>query len=381
MTNILITGGAGFIGSHTADALIERGHRVRVLDKLDPQIHADSANFPAYMHARVECLRGDVCEPSCIREALEGIDVVYHFAAQTGVGQSMYDMRGYVHTNCTGTATLLEAVIKEKYPIKRLVLASSRAVYGEGTHSCPVHGIVYPGVRKREELEHGRFSVTCPVCGKDAAASPTEEDRPLAPVSVYGWTKKQQEEQCQYAAATFGLPVTILRYFNVYGSRQSLNNPYTGVITVFFNRIMSKLPIFLYEQGTPLRDFVHVSDVIRANLLALEHDFDIEPGKPINVGSGERQSVLDIASALARACGQDANLRASGQFRVGDIHACIADLKRASEVLGYTPGISLEEGMREFVDWAVGQECVDLYDKTVEELQRYGLLGDAGRKE
>jgi dTDP-L-rhamnose 4-epimerase len=373
MANILITGGAGFIGSHTADALIERGHRVRVLDTLDPQIHGTLVNFPSYMNPSVECIRGDVSDPNSVRAALQNIDAVYHFAAHTGVGQSMYDMRSYTHTNCVGTATLLEAIVKERYPVKRFVLASSRAVYGEGTHFCHVHGTVYPGIRKREDMEKGRFDVQCPACGGHVSAVPTKEDRPLKPTSMYGWTKKQQEDQCLYVAETFGLPITILRYFNVYGTRQSLKNPYTGVMTVFFNRIMTNQPIFIYEHGTPLRDFVHVSDVVQANLLALEKD--VPPEFCINIGSGQLHTISDIASAMARACGKESAILDSGEFRVGDIHACIADLERAQKLLGYVPKISLEAGMKTFVDWAKGQEYIDLFDKSAEELRRHNLLG------
>ncbi|MGH8683800.1 MAG: NAD-dependent epimerase/dehydratase family protein, partial [Nitrosospira sp.] len=315
MSNILISGGAGFIGSHTADALVAQGHRVRVLDVLAPQIHAESDDFPSYMNPCVERLRGDVCDSATLATALQDIDAVYHFAAETGVGQSMYDMRSYVHTNCTGTAAMLEAIVKLPHPIKRFVLASSRAVYGEGTHVCPDHGTIYPPVRRRKDMEQGMFAVQCPVCGKEAAAVPTEEDRPLNPISVYGWTKKHQEDYCQYAAATFGLPVTTLRYFNVYGSRQSLKNPYTGVATIFYNRIMTGQPISLYEHGTPLRDFVHVSDVVQANVLALEAD--IEPGNCINVGYGERYSITEIAKTLAQACGREVNFEDRSEFRVG----------------------------------------------------------------
>ena len=290
MATILITGGAGFIGSHTADALIGQGHTVRVLDNLDPQIHGTSGVFPAYMNPAVECRQGDVRDVSQVAEALQGVDAVYHFAALTGVGQSMYDLKAYVDTNCTGTAALLEAILKNGKPIKRLVLASSRAVYGEGTHHCPEHGTVYPGMRVREDMDRGEFAATCPTCGVAVSPLPTAEDRPLEPISVYGWTKKQQEEQCQYVAKTFGLPVTMLRYFNVYGSRQSLQNPYTGVVSIFYSRILADQPIYVYEHGTPGRDFIHISDVVQANLAALERD--IKPGTCINVGSGQRHSIL-----------------------------------------------------------------------------------------
>lgn len=376
MATILITGGAGFIGSHTADALVGQGHSVRVLDTLDPQIHGTSGGFPAYMNPAVECVQGDVCDVSQVAQALQGVDAVYHFAALTGVGQSMYDLSAYVHTNCTGTAALLEAILKRGKPIRRLVLASSRAVYGEGTHVCSVHGTVYPGMRSREAMERGEFAATCPVCGAAASPVPTAEDRPLEPISVYGWTKKQQEEQCQYVAKTFGLPVTVLRYFNVYGSRQSLQNPYTGVVSIFYSRILADQPISVYERGTPGRDFVHISDVVRANLAALERD--TPPGTCVNVGSGQRHSILDVAETLAKIIGKPARLEDRGEFRVGDIHFCYADQTRARQLLGIDPQVSLEAGLQEFVAWARSQQSVDLYQKTVDELQRHGLFGRVG---
>jgi len=375
MANVLITGGAGFIGSHTADALIRDGHSVRILDMLDPQIHSGRSDFPSYLNPAVECLRGDVRDEEDVRQALAGVDAVYHFAALTGVGQSMYDIRDYVDTNCTGTATLLEVLVKEKQPLKSFVLASSRAVYGEGTHECPVHGIVYPPLRNRDDLEQGRFDVHCQQCGNVVHAVPTAEDRPMAPISVYAWTKKQQEEFCQYAGQTFGLPVTILRYFNVYGSRQSLSNPYTGVVSIFFSRIMNGQPIYMYEHGLPGRDFVHVSDVVRANLLALEAD--VEPGTCINVGAASEHTIADIARTLGDACGSVPDIQDRGEFRIGDIRSCYADISRAGQLLGYRPEITLEQGMREFAEWARDQETTDLYQQTVDELQRYNLFGRA----
>lgn len=376
MATILITGGAGFIGSHTADALIARGHKVRILDILDPQIHGAGGTFPAYMNPAAECLQGDVREVDQVAAALLGVDAVYHFAALTGVGQSMYDLSAYVDTNCTGTAALLEAILKQGKSVKKVVLASSRAVYGEGSHRCSVHGTVYPGVRARVDMERGEFAVLCPECGIAVTPVPTAEERPLEPVSVYGWTKKQQEEQCQYVAKTFGIPITMLRYFNVYGSRQSLQNPYTGVVSIFYSRIMADQPISVYERGTPGRDFVHISDVVRANLAALESD--LLPGTCVNVGSGQRHSILDIATTLAKLIGKQAKIEDRGEFRVGDIHFCYADQTRARQLLGFEARASLEDGMREFVSWAREQHSEDLYQRTVDELQRHGLFGTAG---
>ncbi len=375
MASILITGGAGFIGSHTADRLIHEGHTVRILDLLDPQIHGNQAGFPEYMHPSVECIQGDLRSVEDVTRALDGIDVVYHFAALTGVGQSMYDIQSYVDTNCTGTAALLEVIVKTGVNLKAFILASSRAVYGEGTHSCPKHGYVFPPPRKRDDMEQGKFDVFCPECGARLMAAATQEDRPLRPLSVYALTKQQQEELCRYASHTYGLPVRILRYFNVYGSRQSLSNPYTGVVSIFFSRLKAGKTISLYEHGTPGRDFVHVSDVVQANLLALEAD--IEPGTCINIGAAQEYSIAEIAKALAQVCSCTADMRDSGEFRVGDIHSCYADIDRARQLLGYVPKISLKEGMHEFADWAVGQVAVDLYQQTVDELERYNLFGHA----
>jgi dTDP-L-rhamnose 4-epimerase len=209
-----------------------------------------------------------------------------------------------------------------------------------------------------------------------ASPVPTAEDRPLEPISVYGWTKKQQEEQCSYVAKTFGMPVTMLRYFNVYGSRQSLKNPYTGVVSIFYSRILADQPIYVYERGTPGRDFIHISDVVQANLAALERD--TVPGACINVGSGQRHSILDVAGTLAKAIGKQARLEDRGEFRVGDIHFCYADQTRARQLLGIEPQVSLEAGLQEFVAWARNQQSVDLYQQTVDELQRHGLFGKVG---
>ncbi|NMG30300.1 NAD-dependent epimerase/dehydratase family protein [Aromatoleum evansii] len=375
---VLITGGAGFIGSHTADALLAAGHQVRILDILDPQIHGPAGAFPEYLDPRVEAIRGDVRSLENVSCALGGIDAVYHLAALTGVGQSMYDMHNYTDTNTTGTATLLEAILKSDASLKRIVLASSRAVYGEGTHFCTDHGKQFPAPRRREDMERGIYAVLCPECHRPLTSEPTAEDRPLNPISMYAWTKKHQEDLATYAARTFGLPVTILRYFNVFGSRQSLRNPYTGVVSIFYSRLLSEKPISLYERGTPERDFVHISDVVAANLLALEAN--CTPGTCINVGTGRSDRIGDVASALAHSLRKAPVFEDRGEFRVGDIHACVADLGRAHTMLGYEPRVGLIEGMQEFVAWAQRHDAVDMYQKTVDELTRYGLFGQATKQ-
>lgn len=377
MARVLITGGAGFIGSHTADLLIRAGHEVRALDILDPQVHAGRSDFPDYLHPDVERVRGDVRNAADIRAALGGVEVVYHFAALTGVGQSMYALRDYADTNCTGTATLLEVLAGLGRPIRRLVLASSRAVYGEGAHQCPAHGRVRPAERRREDLERGEFDLFCPECGERLSSLPTQESQAPTPISMYAWTKLQQEELCRFAARTFRLPVTILRYFNVYGSRQSLKNPYTGVVSIFYSRMMAGQPISLYESGLPGRDFVHVTDVAQANVRAMEAE--VEPGTAINVGTGCEHTIIDVARALADACGRAPNWRVTGEFRVGDIRSCYADISRARKLLGYEPRMGLEAGMAEFSAWAGGQESADLYARMLAELESAGLFG-RGRK-
>lgn len=375
MSHILITGGAGFIGSHTADALLAAGHHVRVLDLLDPQIHGKSRHFPSTLDPRVERMRGDVRQARDLAKALKGIDIVYHFAAKTGVGQSMYDVSGYVDTNVGGTAALLQAIAGMKKPVKRLILASSRAVYGEGAARCPRHGKVFPAKRLRATLEQGHFQIRCPHCHREVRPIPTPEDTRTDPKSIYAFTKKNQEELCLQAASAYGLSVVILRYFNVYGSRQALKNPYTGVATVFFNRLREGKPISLYEGGLPTRDFVHISDVVNANVAALNPN--VPSGSIFNVGSGRAITVRQLAQSLGKVMGHFPVLENKGEFRVGDIFACTANLARSRQTLGYRPTVSLKEGLAEFTTWAQNQkECEGHgYEQTVKELDLHHLFG------
>jgi dTDP-L-rhamnose 4-epimerase len=317
-----------------------------------------------------------VCSLSDCLSALKGIDAVVHLAARTGVGQSMYDIADYVETNVRGTATLLEALVKSEAPVQRLVLASSRAVYGEGLFACAEHGQFHPEIRSRDDLLAGRFNILCPVCGSHTEAVPTPEECEPKPLSVYAWTKKHQEDLCSWASDTFGFPIIKLRYFNVYGSRQSLNNPYTGVVSVFYSLLRSGRALSLYEGGRAIRDFVHAKDVARANLLALESDL-VASGGTYNIGSGEPWTIGEIAGALGRAMGVELRVRESGEFRVGDVFACYADLNKSASVLGYAPTLGIDEGLTEFVKWASHQVPADQYDQTVCELKQHGLFGTA----
>ncbi len=378
MARVLITGGAGFIGRHTTATLVAAGHQVRILDVLDPQIHGVGASFSEELRAQADCRYGDVCDLPTISAALEDIDVVFHLAAKTGVGQSMYDVRAYNHTNVTGTATLIEALSNRKTPLQRLVLASSRAVYGEGTHRCLDHGEFYPELRSAAQLAEGEFAVRCPHCQRPAEAVPTVETRPCNPTSIYGWTKKHQEDLCHHAQHVLGIPTVVLRYFNVYGAGQSLNNPYTGVMTVFYNRLKNGSTLSLYENGSPLRDFVHVRDVAQANLLAMQSPTAV--GGTFNIGSGKAVTIGAVAETLAALRGPGARLEQTTQYRVGDIFACIAALEASRRELGYTPQVTLTEGLREFLAWAETQPAMDGYERSVAELVRHGLFGQAHAK-
>lgn len=369
---VLITGGAGFIGSHTCDALVKAGHQVRILDCLDPQVHGPQADIPGYLPQSIEFMFGDLRFMTDCLSALDGIEAVLHLAARTGVGQSMYDIHDYVETNVKGTATLLEAIVKSKTQVKRFVLASSRAIYGEGLYRCKEHGKCHPVTRSRQKVAQGCYEILCSICGSEMQPIPTPEDCPPSPQSVYAWTKVHQENYCQWAAETFSIPMVILRYFNVFGSRQSLKNPYTGVVSIFYSLLKAKRSLSMYEGGKPIRDFVHVNDIVQANLLALERYETI--GRKFNVGTGHPNTIADVALALGNAMGISPKLEDRGEYRVGDIFACYANLEEATTYLGYSPKVHLAEGMEEFVNWAQNEHSTNQYDKTVAELSTYGLI-------
>ncbi|HYY95801.1 MAG TPA: NAD-dependent epimerase/dehydratase family protein, partial [Pyrinomonadaceae bacterium] len=288
---ILVTGGAGFIGSHLVDALVAGGHRVRVLDALVPQVHGD-AERPAYLNAEAEFVRGDVCDEEILGRALEGVEVVYHEAAEVGVGQSMYEMQRYVRANTFGTSVLLEHLVARRSQIRKLVVASSMSIYGEGAYGCPVHGAVYPQLRPASQLRERRWEMECARCGSELRAMPTNEEKPLFPTSVYAITKQDQEQLCLVVGRAYDIPAVALRYFNVYGTRQALSNPYTGVCAIFSSRLLNGQRPVIFEDGRQARDFVHVSDIVRANLLALETDR--ADYSAVNVGTGRATSVGEV---------------------------------------------------------------------------------------
>ena len=368
---VLVTGGAGFIGSHLVDALLLRGHAVRVYDVLDRQVHP-GGRLPDYVDDRAEFVHGDVRDRARLEQALSGVDAVYHLAALVGVGQSMYDIRRYVEGNSVGAATLLDILANQRHCVRRLIVASSMSIYGEGAYRCAEHGMQSPGLREKRQLEAHEWELKCPACGRAMEPVPTPEDKPLEPTSVYAVTKRDHEELFLAVGRSYGIPTVALRFFNVYGSRQALSNPYTGVLAIFGSRLLAGHCPVIYEDGAQSRDFVHVKDIVAANLLALENDaaaFGV-----FNVGTGRRTSIAEVSRLYQERLGIQAAEDVRRQFREGDIRHCYADLTRAREILGYQPEVKLERGMDELVEWVAAQTAVDSFDFAARELCARGLL-------
>lgn len=366
---ILITGGAGFIGSHVADRLLAAGHRVRALDVLDPQVHGEARERPSYLDPAVDLRVGDVREPEVVRDAVEGVDAVLHLAAAVGVGQSMYQMAHYTAVNNLGTAVLLEALSDR--PVQRLVVASSMSVYGEGRYRSAAGEPRDDVARRRGDLEAGIFEPT-DAAGQALTPVATPEDKAPDLSSIYALSKYDQERMCLIAGRAYGRSTVALRFFNTYGPRQALGNPYTGVLAIFAARLLNGQPPLIFEDGEQRRDFVSVHDVARACCLALEADG--VDGEVLNIGSGEARTVLEVGRMLARVLGRpEIEPEVVGRYRVGDIRHCFADISRAREVLGYAPQVTLGDGMEELGEWLAGQEAVDRVEQARRELEQRGL--------
>jgi dTDP-L-rhamnose 4-epimerase len=369
--NVLVTGGAGFIGSHLVDALVDRGHRVRVLDALVSQVHGDDA-APAYLNSAAEFIQADVCNRDAVAAALGDIEVVFHEAAEVGVGQSMYEIERYVRANDLGTAVLLEAILARKSQIKKLVVASSMSIYGEGAYSCERCGPVAPQLRTSSQLLERRWEVECPSCGKQVSPAPTTEEKPLFPTSVYAVTKQDQEQFCLAVGRSYGIPSVALRYFNVYGTRQALSNPYTGVCAIFSARLLNGNRPLIFEDGEQTRDFVHVSDIVQANLLALETG--AADYQAINVGTGVATSVRTVCRLLAKGLNLDIEPEIVAKYREGDIRHCVADISKAKTLLGYEPRVTLERGIPELLSWVSAQAAQDQVASATAELESRQLV-------
>lgn len=372
MERALVTGGAGFIGSHLVDALLLRGVQVRVLDSLDTQVHGPDRRVPAYLNPAAEMIQGDIRDKAVLLRALEDVQVVYHLAAAVGVGQSMYEIERYVSSNSLGTATLLDVLANQRLPVRKLVVASSMSLYGEGSYRCQECGPREPLSRQDQRTTTLQWELSCPECGRELRPTPTPEDKALQPTSIYAISKKDQEEMSLCIGRAYGIPTVALRFFNVYGPRQALSNPYTGAAAIFSSRAINGNPPLVYEDGLQRRDFIHVNDVVQACLLVKERD-EANYGV-FNVGTGRALTILEMASIICERVGPP-GLRptVTGRFRKGDIRHCYADISRLS-ALGYSPRIGFEEGISDLAEWVRLQSAEDHLEQATAQLERRGLV-------
>ncbi|MCT7554561.1 NAD-dependent epimerase/dehydratase family protein [Aliarcobacter butzleri] len=369
---VLITGGAGFIGSNLSLNLIGKGYEVTVLDNLSPQIHGKYSPLYESIKNKVNFIKGSVLSYDDWKKALDGVDVVVHLAAETGTGQSMYEIEKYTDVNIKGTSIFLDILANEKHSVKKMIVASSRSIYGEGKYDCPKCGIVYPNERKDEDMKNGDFAVKCPYCRMDAKLLATDETSKIHPSSIYGITKQVQEQMFLVMGKSLNIPAVAFRYQNVYGAGQSLSNPYTGILSIFSTRIKNGNDINIFEDGKESRDFVYVDDVVEATILGIEKD---EANYEVfNVGLGEAIDVNTVASTLTRAYDSKSKITISGNYRLGDIKDNYADLTKIKSKLGFEPKVSFEEGIKRFTTWVNSQEVVeDKYEKSIEEMKEKGL--------
>lgn len=366
--SILVTGGAGFIGSHLCDRLLSEGYRVRVLDNFSEQVHGGTE--PDYLSPEVEVVRGDVRDHDTLRDALKGIDAVYHLAAMVGVGQSMYQIDDYVAVNDLGTATLLQCLLEK--PVGRLVVASSMSIYGEGLYRTADGTLVEDAERDVDSVKRGIFELL-DADGRTLTPVATGEGKRPNLASVYALSKYVQERMCLMFGQAYDIPTTALRFFNVYGTRQALSNPYTGVLAIFSSRLLNGRSPRIFEDGAQKRDFVHVRDVARACELAMTQD--AAAGQVFNVGSGNAYTVAELAERVARAMGRDDIApEITHEARIGDIRHCFCDLTKARETLGFEPVEDFDEGLAELADWVSGQVAEDRVDAASQELRKRGLV-------
>ena len=363
----LVTGGAGLIGSHITDLLIHEGWKVRVLDNLEPNTH--KRGKPDWINPNAEFFEGDLRDRETMTAALDKIDIVFHQAAYGGY---MPEISKYVHVNSLGTAQMLEVIREKSLPVKKIIVASSQAVYSEGAGNCPKHGLVFPGVRAVEQLRNGDWEVPCPICGEITKSVPTPENAPVGGETVYGLTKVDQEKLVLLWGKQVGIPTVALRYSCTYGPRQSIFNPYTGVIAIFCTRLLNNLPPVLYEDGEQTRDFSFVEDIARANLLAAEtNKLD---GFAVNVGSGEGTPIRKIAQVLSRLLMIDIQPEARGEFRPGEMRHLTSDTTLARSA-GYKPAIDLSQGIGRYIDWIRSQSDIrEYFSEASEILKNKGIV-------
>lgn len=376
MKNILITGGAGFIGSNLALELISRGYNISILDNLSPQIHgnnpADSSPLYKSIKDKVRFIKGSVTSQSDWETAIQDQDVIVHYAAETGTGQSMYEIQKYVDVNVNGTAIMLNLLANKPHQVKKVVIASSRSIYGEGKYKSKELGIVYPKHRLSEHMDAGDFEVKYPGCNEHLELLATDEESKIHPSSIYGITKQNQEQMIMTVCPTIGIHPVAFRYQNVYGPGQSLKNPYTGILSIFSTQIKNGNPINIFEDGKETRDFVYIKDVVAATVLGIEKD---EANSEVfNVGTGIPTDVLTVALTLVKNYGIEVPITVSGNYRLGDIRHNYADMRKIKEKLGFEPEYSFEQGIRLFSEWVNFQEIAeDNYAHSIQEMKNRGL--------
>jgi len=371
MSKVLVTGGAGFIGSFLVDKLVEKGYEVIVYDNLDRQVHIDGKK-PDYLNPKAKFIRGDVLDYKKLRKVVTTCDYIFHFASKVGVGQSQYEIKKYVDVNTAGTANLLNILVNEKNKVKKLVVAGSMSSYGEGLYNCKNCGDVRPPLRSEKQLLKKDWELYCPKCNSQLKPIPTPESAIFYCNSIYALTKKEQEEMSLIIGKTYSIPTVVLRFFNVYGPRQSLSNPYTGVAAIFMSRIKNNRQPVVFEDGLQTRDFIYVEDVADACVLALEKQ---EASYQVfNVGTGNPVTIKSIAETISKLYNKNIEPEITNRFRKGDVRHCFADISKIKKLLGFRPRFSFEEGMKKLIEWAKTAKAVDYYERAQKELEEKKLV-------
>jgi dTDP-L-rhamnose 4-epimerase len=372
---ILVTGGAGFIGSHLVDKLIEeKKHEVFVLDNLEEQVHEKSNDTPKYLHKEAKFIKNSLTNYNELKDLVKECEIIFHLGAVVGVGQSMYQIRKYTETNILGTANLLDILVNCEHSVEKLIIASSNTVYGEGKANCSHCGFVYPLLRNENQLINKEWGVKCPDCGLKIKPVSTDENTPFNSSSIYALSKQSQEQMGLLIGKTYGINTTVLRFFLVYGTRQALSNPYTGVCSIFSNCLLNGKPPIVFEDGLQSRDFVHVNDVCQALVLAMENE--AANGEIFNVGTGQPITIKEVAETISEKINPDLRPEFNQQYRIGDIRHCVADILKIKNKLGYKPNINFKEGIDDLINWIKNKEfqIKDKSQNALDELKEKGLL-------